>query len=507
MDLIEFTESSLTWPRIFRWLKGLVISAALLSIVTYIIIAVLRMGYKYELELLEGGMADEVAKVLESGMPYRAPSVDFVPFLYGPLYFYLSAAFSSVLGLSFLPLRLLSFLSSLGCFALTFLIVKRHTRDLFSSILAVGMFAATYRASGAWFDVARVDSLFLVLFLLFVSLCDPSITKTRSFIVIPVFAGVIGALSFFVKQTALVVSFPIVGFWLFHDWRRGIVLVISMTVAIVLPTLLLNLLSDGWFSYYQFEMLRGQTLWIPGFFLGFWKTDLLQIVPFALLFALIPLVEAKKVRGQSTYFAMVLAGAVLGSYLSKGKAGGYVNVLMPMYAIICLLLGVGIGRLFGPQGTNLARPNLRMKSLICLGVLFQFFLLAYNPRAQIPSNQSFLATESFFAQVSLLPGEVYIPFHGFVSRYAGKRSYAHQSAILDVLRIPRPNRGREILEASLISAIQNKRFQTIILHGDQQPPLPDLWKHYQMIETPIDSMPPLLGMRSYPSKFLVPRSE
>ena len=454
-------------------------------------------------------MADEVAKVLESGMPYRAPSVDFVPLLYGPLYFYLSAAFSSALGLTFLPLRLLSFLSSLGCFALTFLIVKRHTRDIFSSILAVGMFAATYRASGAWFDLARVDSLFLVLFLLFVSLCDPSITKSHSSIVIPVLAGVIGALSFFVKQTALVVSFPIVVFWLFHGWRRGIVLAISMTVAILLPTLLLNMLSDGWFSYYQFEMLRGQTFWIPRRFVGFWKTDLLRVLPFALVFALIPLVEAKKVRGQSTYFAMLLAGAVLGSYLTRIKEGGHENVLMPMYAIICLLLGIGIGRLFGPQGRSLARLNLRMKSMICLGVLFQFFWLAYDPRTQIPSNQSFLATESFFAQVSLLPGEVYLPFHGFVSRYAGKRSYAHWNVILPVLRLPPPNRGREILEVSLISAIQNKKFQTIILdgHWQWQFDLPDLWKYYQTIEAPIDPMPPLLGMGSHPSKFLVPRSE
>lgn len=39
MDLIEFHELSPTWPRIFRWLKGLVISKVLPSIMTHIMIA------------------------------------------------------------------------------------------------------------------------------------------------------------------------------------------------------------------------------------------------------------------------------------------------------------------------------------------------------------------------------------------------------------------------------------------------------------------------------------
>jgi hypothetical protein len=56
-----------------------------------------------------------------------------------------------------------SLVSSLACFALLARLVQRETGSIAAGAGAAGVFAATYFATGTWFDVARVDSLFLAL--------------------------------------------------------------------------------------------------------------------------------------------------------------------------------------------------------------------------------------------------------------------------------------------------------------------------------------------------------
>lgn len=66
-------------------------------------VALSRMTYPLPLEWMEGGMVLHVRRVLTEKSLYIAPNTTFTPFLYPPLYYYVSAAVSSVLGLGFLP--------------------------------------------------------------------------------------------------------------------------------------------------------------------------------------------------------------------------------------------------------------------------------------------------------------------------------------------------------------------------------------------------------------------
>src|SRR6202044_351569 len=66
-------------------------------------------------------------------------------------------------GASYLSLRLVSLVSSLACFALLARLVQRETGSIAAGTGAAGAFAATYFAAGTWFDIGRVDSLFLAL--------------------------------------------------------------------------------------------------------------------------------------------------------------------------------------------------------------------------------------------------------------------------------------------------------------------------------------------------------
>ena len=72
---------------------------------------------------------------------------------------------SKLTGPGFVPLRLVSLVSSLGTAWIVHLFVRRETGRVVLGAIAAGIFLATWRTSGLYFDVARLDSLFTFLLL------------------------------------------------------------------------------------------------------------------------------------------------------------------------------------------------------------------------------------------------------------------------------------------------------------------------------------------------------
>src|SRR3989442_8845140 len=94
-------------------LRAVLVAAALAAagahLAAFLFVAAARLVYPYELEWIEGGLADEVLAILRGQAPYAQPSLHLVAFIYPPLYFYASAAVAVLIGPGFLPLRLVSF--------------------------------------------------------------------------------------------------------------------------------------------------------------------------------------------------------------------------------------------------------------------------------------------------------------------------------------------------------------------------------------------------------------
>ena len=101
-----------------RALRAAAAVASLAVIGAYLAIAIARLGYPFHLEILEDNSLIEVHRILAGQPLYPAPSASYVPDGYPPLYFAVSAAVASVLGQSYLPLRLVSLVASLACFAI-----------------------------------------------------------------------------------------------------------------------------------------------------------------------------------------------------------------------------------------------------------------------------------------------------------------------------------------------------------------------------------------------------
>src|SRR5262245_24466592 len=96
----------------------IVVGIAVLALIVYVVVALLRMRFPFELEWMEGASIAHIDR-LAHGLPlYVKPSLDFTPFIYPPLYFVVASWVAKLAGVGFVALRLVSFGASLGCFAL-----------------------------------------------------------------------------------------------------------------------------------------------------------------------------------------------------------------------------------------------------------------------------------------------------------------------------------------------------------------------------------------------------
>jgi hypothetical protein len=442
-------------------LESAVVLFALLYILAYVAIALLRMRYPYELEWLEGGMVAQVDRILAGKKLYGRPSVEFVPFIYTPLYFYVSALVSSVTGVGFFPLRLVSFLSSLGCHWLIYLIVKRETGERFAGILAAGLFAATFRLSGAWFDLARIDSLFLLLLLAGLLLLRSKPASTTW----PL-AGLCFALSFMTKQVALPMALPIACYCLLADRRAGLRFAAVLAGVVAGGTLLLNLLHNGWYVYYVFELPAVQER-LEVRVLEFWTKDVFGTLALASALALAFLIlRAIRFRTiDALFYPFAAAGIVGATWVTRLHAGAWDNALIPVDALVAILTGLFVHEL-GSRAPE--RPFARAAVLGV--VLAQFVLLLYDPRLQVPSRADHIAGEQLMAAIGQSRGEVFVPDHNYYPMLAGKGAYAHGMAVRDVFRAEDEVAAR--LRDEFTVVIQAERFDAIIPDAGEWTPVP-----------------------------------
>lgn len=433
-------------------------------IALYIWIALHRLGYPFELEWIEGAMVDSVQRVLDGKPLFVRPSPDYGYFMYPPLYFWISAAVAKWTGVGFFPLRLVSFMASLGCMALMYALIYQENRSHFAGLMAAGLFAATFRLSGAWLDIARIDSLFLF-FTLASLYCLRWSGPTWPW---QILTGSVLCLAVLTKQAAVVVLAPPIlgGLWL--EPRK------TAPAALIAAGLTLaaygygNLVSHGWVHYYLFELPRHHPL-LPNICLEFWTLDLLRPLPVALGLAVgfIAFIWWKK---KTTYFFYGFAGlGMIGAaYLFRLHFGGYNNVLFPVYAWIAIVSGLAVDAINRRQQTSPWQAWKTSASLVISGLfVLQLGMLIYDPSRQIPAPGDRQAGLAFIEKMRSFPGEIYVPFTGYLPTLAGKRSLLHQGTLADILIKGKSDQTSKQLSEAIRQAIREQRFSAIItINGD-----------------------------------------
>jgi hypothetical protein len=475
--------------------------AAFAYLFLYLYIALSRISYPFAIEWLEDGMAQGVQRILEGKGIYVAPTVEYIPFIYTPLFYYLGAAAAYFLEMSFFPLRLVSFVASLGCFLVIFLHVLRETRSAWAGWIAVGLYAATFQVGGAWFDLARVDSTFLFFILLAVFM----VRFARSQWII-LLASVVLCLAFLTKHSAVGVIAALVVGTVFLNWRHALVLLVSTGVLCAVSCWVLDIMSEGWFTYYIFDAVTGHG-WEEHRWIQFWTVDLAQKTAILCAVAIVGLFLQ---LGGSTprpffYYGCVTGGIVIMSWLSRVHVGGYINVLMPTFAWAAILFGFAIGGVARHWINPLPHQRAALYAAMSALCVIQFALLIYDPREQIPTKAHYAMGE-YLLDMMADKEDILIPRHSYLPALAGKKVYTNKAAYSSLLA-DYESPHRQQVTADLTAKLRDGHFDLIILNEREY--LAGLVnRYYKPISAQFPNVGrswPLTGYRTRPVQILVPR--
>ena len=475
--------------------RAIVTAGAVAYVVLYVGMALVRLRYPFELEWMEGSIVEHVRRAAAGEKIYVPPSIDFVPFLYPPLYYYVSAVVALATEVGFFPLRLVSFGASLGVFAMVFSLIKRETNDRFAGIFGIGLFAATFRAGGAWLDTARVDSLFLLLLFAAVYL----VRFGRSLRVLAA-AGAVLALSALTKQTSLVMA-PALAVYLFViDWRKGFAFIGGFAATFGGITLVLEALHGDWYFFYVFR-LPAHIQDVGNVTLSFWTADILRPMAVGAVLSLGYSVSAltRLQDRRNLFYPMLGVSLLLTSWTTRAHSGAFDNVLIPAYAGLAILSALSLHDL-AQALTN------RQAVYVYTLYLVQLAMLLYSPRAQMPTANDRALGQQLVEIIARAPGEVYVPWHSSLSALAGKRTFAHSQAVADILRAGDPEITQRLL-SDISRAVREQRFQLIIVDRVDSWLGPEFEAKYVRVRTVFerDGFWPLTGARTRPEWIYVPR--
>jgi 4-amino-4-deoxy-L-arabinose transferase-like glycosyltransferase len=467
-----------TLLHLHRWgtfLRILLLAFAALFVLMFFIVAVARLSYPFELEWLEGGSMTQVSRILSGKPVYVPPTLEFTPYPYTPLYFYLSAAVAAVTGIGFAPLRLVSLAATLGSMILIYRFVRRETESLICAFLSAAFFAATFRLGGAWFDVARVDSLMVFILLLGAYIWRKTSSNGSACV-----TGLFMGLAFFAKQAALPVGAAFGLQILFPGKRRWTLIFLTTFLgSIAVSTALLNRFTSGWYFFYMFEQARGHTI-IPSLSLEVLSSDFARPLGIVIGLCFLYLYHlAAKGRAQDLQFScLFLAGMIGTAWISRIHVGGYDNVLMPAHAVLAIYFGLGLDVLLNRYPSLLgARDRSHwIEAPVYALCLVLFLSLLYNPLHQIPTAADRAAGAELVRRVRAIEGDVMVVSHGYLGSRAGKTGCT--DLILNEILLSGNKTVVDPLRSEIKNAILGGKFKAILLDTESWYFMEEIRKRY-----------------------------
>jgi len=389
--------------KIVHWVLAIV---SLIFLYKFYLVAFSRINYPFDLEWMEGGAVDHVLRVMRGQRLYVEPDADFVPYIYTPFSYYLGAAFSFVFGKGYLALRLLSIISISGCFVMLFKLTKKLTQNRVLGLLSMGLFASTYVISNNWFDIGRVDSIFLSLVLMAIyRLWNAKTSKDLVICAAYLF------FAYFTKQSALIL-YPFFALVVFNrNIKKGVFFSAILFGTTVVVMKLMNLYSGGWFMYYTMTVGQGHEL-LGKMIKDFWTEDLLGRFKWPVYIAIgfIGTLCLNPLNKKHFFLILISAGMLGMSYFGRLHSGGDVNVLMPVFSIISLACVLGIDAL-SKHYKNI--PLVGLTVIIGGFLLVQLLEMRYDTDKYTPTTQDITAGEQILTYIESVDGPVMLSSHGY----------------------------------------------------------------------------------------------
>ena len=439
-----------------RYLRFAVAFTSAFVILLFLYSALRRIHYPYELEELEGNMFIGVLRVFRGQALYPRPSLEFIPYMYSPGYYYVCAWMGRLCGMTMATLRLTSILSTLGCFAAIYALVWSEFRRHLPALAAAGIYAGFYTVCQEWFDLGRLDSFF-VLTILVAMLCTRRLH--------PVLAAFAWTLAFQTKQSILPAAFCM----LLSGWesgnskqiRRALSGAATFAVLAFGSIAWLNHRTAGWYSFYIFKVpganadIKLRSLFV------FWPTDMFRPLALALTVILASVIfTSPSLRSRATRFYLASLSLIPLFWWIRAHAGSTVNSLMPIYALLAVFFGLAVARLAAKLQASQAQPAML---LLLLAVFAQEAAGIYNPGDYLPTRETAASLHTTVEKIRSMPGDVYVAQHPFYAYLAGKPTHADLVSLHDAMRPRLPIHDE--LSREMQQAMASREFSAIVLNA------------------------------------------
>ncbi len=487
---------------------------ALAFTLAYLLTALLRVFYPYDLDFIEDSMLMESLRFAEGKSVFGPLNAEFNPLVYMPVYPWLGGALTRWVGPGLVPLRLLSLAATLGTTSLVYWIARREGGQRWVAIGCAGLFLGGYRINGFWYELARVDSLFVVLALGGLAAGVYAGDSSRRWVL----SAALLAAAFFTKQTALSFGVGMALYSLVAKRRGQWWFAPTYGLLVAVPLLALNSVTDGWFFYHTVvagssepaegaRLLRYLTIELWGRMGG------LSVL--AVIGGIAGLRRAGLgiVREQPWWVGILMALVISGA--ARARVGGNLNTLMPVYTLLCLAPAL-LAREWGLSAERSTLPGLAppgrrgllpwREGLIAALILAQFGLGVYYPPRYIPSREMHRRGERLVERIAAIEGPVLVMMHPYYALLAGKEPSAQIAALWHAR-----GRGALPLPDDLVNRIQNHFYDAIVSDGSAFETEPDLQAlisdHYYLAESLDTSEAPstTTGVVVRPAEIYVPR--
>jgi hypothetical protein len=434
----------------FLGVLAIVLGVAHLAVVAFV--AAARLGHPFELDWLEGAVLEQVFRV-RAGQPlYVAPTLDYVPLNYPPLFYWASAAASWLVGPSFAAMRLVSVLSAACVLVLAGWLVARETGRRAAGWLTAGLIAAGHHLAEGWLDIGRGDSLHLALLL--GGVCAYRFGAPH--LGPAVLAGVLWGLAFLTKQSTPVALVFVFAWILFREFRRGLTAIVVFAVFASVAWLALDAAHGGWFRYYAFDVPRKFPL-DPALAARF-MVEMSRLAPAALLGLFGAWSHSRSHARDLGFLAALVTGFVVSGWHLRTYAGAGENVLL--ISILGVAIGGGLGWAWLTSAESFARWRLGATVLLCI----QFGVLFRNPLPEFPTAADRAAGENLVRRIAQPEGRVYVSSHPFLLRRAGKPTNAHIAPLMDVVRMRHAPFETELWQ-TVKDSLQAHAWSVLVLDG------------------------------------------
>lgn len=446
-------------------LSWLVAASSIVFVAGFLLAAYFRLTYPYPIWVMEAPSLQAVRRILGEGPLYGPPSLEYVPTLYAPLYFYVSALAARALGPSLLTLRLVSLLASCGSTVLIGHLVWRETRSRLSAVVAAAVFVSATSLAETSLDHARVDALSVCLMLASLDTARAAdLGPSRRAAWLSLASGVLAGLAVLSKQTSVAVVVALtIHAALTGRPRRLAAFLAGVMLSLGLAAGILVAQFGPWPELYLVELPRQHTLDLQRFE-GFWSKELLPA--FTLPLVVLPVFLLGRMLNRDLaalrFWALATLGMLGMAWAASLNLWSGTNVVLPGFAILATGFGLGLAE-------GLRRLNVRVfrSYWLLLGVA-ELAFIHYNPRQSSPLRSDIEAGQREVAAIHDLSGSVFLPEYPELAYQAGKGEQPFGLSIGELQGIfgGRPRPEATVWTTAYAQALDERRYDEILLERD-----------------------------------------